>query len=235
MEEKEIIEYLKTLPDDKFRSMVAEVYIKEGETIQQQQTKKNRMLSTIDNHIYKEHDGTFKPRFDTTMLYDALSYQLANEAPPIQVFEYVQEVYNKDDDWMKVAKHTQISDKSIKEVTKELFKESYDIVDRAKENGLSIKDVVRKSKTPSQQIRGIHKHITLSDRVDALEAKVAELDIRQKISEMKVDQIENQLSLQIDPNRAIAIRLKLEGYSQKEISEELGVTTRTLRNWFKQI
>ena len=35
-----------------------------------------------------------------------------------------------------------------------------------------------------------------------------------------------------DDKRAKAINLKNEGFSNKQIASEIGVTTRTLRNWF---
>jgi len=232
---EEIQEYLAGLPKNRIRELLAEALIPEGATFKQAQTEINRTVDVMKTKMFSEVTDTLKPRFDDTMLMDALSYQLTNESIPADVYSYVQEVYNKDDDWMKVARHSPLTEKVVKKVSVELFKTDYEIVDKAKEKGLSIKDAIRKGKTPSQQIRSVHKHITLSDRVDALEAKVAELDFRQTVSEMKVEQIGNHLSLQLDPNRVLAIKLKQAGYTQKEISIELGVTTRTLRNWFKEL
>jgi hypothetical protein len=182
--------------------------------------------------IVKEHQvENLKPRFDQAMLYDALSYQLENKAIPVEVFSHLQELYNMDSEWLKVAKHTPINESERKAVAKEISKNNYPVVEDIEEKGMSVNDAIRNGKSPTQQVRTISKYISLSDRVDDLERQVAELSVRQTLTETRLDSLELQVS---NPQKLIALKLKLEGKTQKEISELLHVDTRTIRRWLKQ-
>jgi len=182
--------------------------------------------------IVKEHQvENLKPRFDQAMLYDALSYQLENKAIPVEVFSHLQELYNMDSEWLKVAKHTPINESERKAVAKEISKNNYPVVEDIEEKGMSVNDAIRNGKSPTQQVRTISKYISLSDRVDDLERQVAELSVRQTLTETRLDSLEFQVS---NPQKLIALKLKLEGKTQKEISELLHVDTRTIRRWLKQ-
>jgi DNA-directed RNA polymerase specialized sigma subunit len=205
---------------------------------------KKKLDTKISEEVHKHQSDTLRPRFDTSMLYDALSYQLTNKALPPEVFQHIQELYKMSDDWLKIAKHTNIKESDRKDISKQLYTEKYPVIEEVDSKGLSVKGAICNSKTPTQQIRTVSKYITLSDRVDELERKVEEMDkhmetidLRQTITDLRLHSLEQTIQtgeLSNNPTKVLALKLREEGKTQKEIADILGVTKRTIIRWCKE-
>lgn len=228
---EDFIAWLQEQPLSAKIDIITPVLVNENSTYKDLHIVTTKITDSLRKQVHTTQSDTLKPRFDSTMMFDALSYQLENKAIPVEVFQYVQDLYNKDDDWMKVAKHTKLRDAERGVVAKEVVKCNFPVVIQVGDKGMSIKEAINNGKTPTQQIRTISKYITLSDRVDTLEEKVKEIDLRQVITECRLDSLEYQIS---NPQKQIAIKLKLEGNTNKDIAQTLGVNVKTVGRWLKR-
>jgi hypothetical protein len=157
-----------------------------------------------------------------------------------------QDMYNKDDVWMKVAKHTKLKETDTSKVAAIVVKEDYPIVESIEEKGLSVKKAITNGKTPTQQIRNVSKYISLSDRVDSLERKVSEMEHKydiefskvkeqQMIQENRLESIERDLTDYMNPKKISAIRMRMEGKLNVEIAEILDVVNLKVKDNDKKI
>jgi hypothetical protein len=232
---EEIKRMLQSLKTKDFLNVVSDVVVDGVANPQQLRASIEALRSEVNKKAYQQLDIPLKPRFDTTMLHDALSYQLENEVAPKEVYMYVQEVYNKDDDWMKDAKHAELPQKERSAVAKQIAKQEIPVTFKVGDLGLSIGTLIRSSETPSKAIRGVDSYIELANRVDKLESQVSNLDIRQTTTEVKLQCLVDNLNVDIDENKVVASLLKKKGFTQRQISSELGVHEKTVSRWFKEI
>jgi len=246
MTKEEFIEYYKTLPTKDKIEIFSDSLITENTTYRDAHIYLNQTQTAIKSRVNEHQSDTLKPRFDLTMMYDALSYQLENKAIPVEVFQYIQDMYNKDDVWMKVAKHTKLKETDTSKVAAIVVKEDYPIVESIEEKGLSVKKAITNGKTPTQQIRNVSKYISLSDRVDSLERKVSEMEHKydiefskvkeqQMIQENRLESIERDLTDYMNPKKISAIRMRMEGKLNVEIAEILDVHPKTITRWLKGV
>jgi DNA-directed RNA polymerase specialized sigma24 family protein len=229
--EEEVKAWLAARPKKKAIRLVSEVIVDEYTTYKDLFGLKKEFDVSTSSKVKEHQSDTLRPRFDQAMLYDALTYQLENKSIPTDVFNHIQDLYKMDAEWLRVAKHTPINEKERREVANEVVKKNYPVVIQVEDKGMSVKDAIRNGRSPTQQVRTISKYISLSDRVDELEKQVAELSIRQNITESRLDCIEGKVD---NPQKMIALRLTLEGRTQKEISELLNVNIRTIKRWLKK-
>jgi DNA-binding transcriptional regulator YiaG len=232
---EELTRILQSLKNKEFLDIVSDVVVERIENPQQLRASIEAISNETNKKAYQQKDMPLRPRFDATMLHDAISYQLENEAPPTDVYSYVQEIYQKDDDWMKKAKHTELPQSTRSAVAKEIKKQGSEAIDKVDKLGLSIPSVIRDNRTPSKAIREIDSYISLADRVEALETKVDHLDTRQTVTEIKLQCLVEETNTPLNPNKIAALYLKKQGMTQKQISKQLGVDTRTIRRWFKDL
>jgi len=229
---EEITRILQNIKYRDFLDIITDVAVENIETPQQLRASIEVISNEVSRKVYTQKDMPTKPKFDSTMLHDAISYQLEYEAAPKDVYLYVQEVYKKDDEWMKKAKHSDLSSTTRSEVAKVIAKQGQAALVKISELGLSIPTTIRDNKTPSKAIRKIDAYLSLADEVDKLKEKVSNLEDRQTISEMRIDYLIGDGVLQ--PNKQIALDLKKQGLAKKEISVRLGVSVRTISRWFKE-
>lgn len=231
MTEEDVKAWLATQPKKKVIQLVSGVIVDEYTTYKDLFGLKKEFDVSTSSKVKEHQSDTLRPRFDQAMLYDALSYQLENKSIPADVFNHIQDLYQMDSEWLRVAKHTPLNEAERKEVANEIAKQNYPTVIDIEDKGMSVKSAIRNGKSPTQQVRTISKYISLSDRVDDLEKQVAELSVRQTITESRLDCIESKVD---NPQKLIALKLKLEGKTQKEISELLEVNIRTVKRWLQK-
>jgi len=239
MTEQEVIDWLNNQPLSVRIKVVTPTLVNEHSTYKDLHVVTKKVTESLRKEVHNNQSGTLKPRFDNTMLFDALSYQLENKAYPVEVFQYVQDLHNKDDDWMKVAKHTKLKESDRNTIAKEIAKCEFTVTTEVEGKGMSVKEAISNGKTPTQQIRTLSKYISLSDRVDMLEAGYSEvvqelstLKVNQVLTNYRLENLENTISE--DPNRVVARKLKLEGRTYKQISEALGISLSTVKRMFKK-
>lgn len=228
---EDFIAWLQKQPLSTKIDILTPALVNENSTYKDLHIVTTKITDSLRKQVHTSQSDTLKPRFDSTMMFDALSYQLENKAIPVEVFQYVQDLHNKDDEWMKVAKHTKLKDTERSSVARQVIKCEFPVVGIVEDKGMSVKEAINNGKTPTQQIRTISKYISLSDRVDMLENKVKEIDLRQVITECRLDSLEYQIS---NPQKQIAIKLKLEGRTNKDIAKTLGVNVKTVGRWLKK-
>lgn len=186
----------------------------------------------VTQNLNKDLDG--KPRLDSAMFFDTVCYLLENKPTPKEAFAYTAELYDKDDDWMKIAKNAQLRPYIHKEVTVEVFNKDIKTITAITNNDLDLKTAMVSSKTPNQSVRRIHKLIKVSDRLDNLESRVGNIEKRQDVAEYLLKAVV-EMSCK-DALKLEAKRLILEGnLSRKEIAEVTGVSIRTLANYAKEV
>lgn len=195
-----------------------------------------RFMASLDKEVTetlnKDFDG--KPRLEPAMFFDTVRYLLENKPTPQEAFAYTAELYNKDDDWMKVAKNTQLRPYIHKNVTAEILKTDIKTITAITDNDLDLKGAMVSSKTPNQSVRRIHKLIKVSDRLDDLENRVGNIEKRQDVAEYLLKAVV-EMSCK-DALKLEAKRLILEDkLTRKEISEVTGVSIRTLANYAKEV
>lgn len=224
-------QWLKEQPLNTKIKLLTPLLVDENTSYRDLQTVTTRLNDSLRKQVHSFQSDTLKPRFDNAMMFDAISFQLENKAIPVEVFQYVQDLHQKDDDWMRVAKHTKLKDSDRSDLAREVVKCNFKVIDSVKEKGISIKDAINNGKTPTQQIRTISKYISLSDRVDMLEKQVSQINLRQTLTECRLERIEGEI---LNPNKVVALKLKAEGKTNKEIAKLLGISTKTVGRWFKK-
>lgn len=194
------------------------------------------LISKIEKKAQKilAKEVEHKPKFDSAMLYDALLFLLENKTLPKEVFDYIAELYNKDEEWMKIAKNTQLKNHTTSEVAKAVVASNSETVKTMKQHKLDVKGAMTSSKTPNQSVRRMHKLITVSDRLDELEKRMDIVEQRQDTSEYVLRaMVETSLR---DAIKQKALSLIQEGkLTRKEISEVTGLSVRTLANYAKEL
>lgn len=195
-----------------------------------------RFMAALDKEVTQNLNKDFegKPRLDSAMFFDTVCYLLENKPTPNEAFAYTAELYDKDEDWMKVAKNTQLKPYIHRDVTTEVFKIKSDTVTSIIDNDLDLRTAMVSSKTPNQSVRRIHKLIKVSDRLDDLESRVGNIEKRQDVAEYLLKAVV-EMSCK-DALKLEAKRLIIEGnLSRKEIAEVTGVSIRTLANYAKEV
>lgn len=199
-----------------------------------------KFMAALDKEVTQTlgKSADSRPRLDSAMYFDTVCYLLENKPTPQEAFAYTAELYNKDADWMKLAKNTQLRPYIHKEVISEILDTDAETVRHTVQhiigNELDLKGAVVSSKTPNQSVRRIHKLITVSDRIDSLEKRVGDIEKRQDVAEQLIKTMVD-ISCR-DALRIEAEKLILEGkLTRKEISKLLGISTRTLTTYAKNL
>ena len=200
----------------------------------------HKVLSILDRKATPilNKDSELKPRLDNTMFYDTICYLLENKPTPQEAFAYTALLYNKGEDWMNIAKNTQLKPYIHKEVSGSIISSKEPTVSKAVksivDNQLDLKGAMTTSKTPNQSVRRIHKLIKVSDRLDALEERVGNIEQRQDTAEFLLKAVVDMScreALKIEAKKLIR-----EGnLTRKQISDVTGLSVRVLVNYAKEV
>lgn len=199
-----------------------------------------KFMAALDKEVTQTlgREADSKPRLDSAMYFDTVCYLLENKPTPQEAFAYTAELYNKDADWMKLAKNTQLRPYVHKEVTSEVLDTDIKTVQHTIQhiinNELDLKGAMVSSKTPNQSVRRIHKLIRVSDRLDNLEERVGNIEKRQDVADHLIKTVVNMSCR--EALRLEAERLLIEGeLSRKEISSITGISLRSLATYAKNL
>ena len=97
------------------------------------------------------------------------------------------------------------------------------------------RNTLAKSSTANQMLSETYEVMRIYGEIDSLRKEVSILKARQNITDKKVENIESYLRISCDPKILQAITLKHEGMTHKQISKELGVSSRTIIRWLKSV
>lgn len=173
-----------------------------------------------------------KDKFTTEMLVTGMVDIIENKSDVDTAFATVAKEHNTTDDFIKNNKNSRIyNQKEVVETVKEKSKQ----VKRLQDHRLFNEDNLVKSSTSNQLFDNTYKDMLILGEIDTLKKEVATLKLRQSVTEHKVESIENYLSTIPDERIYEAIRLKLDGKTYKQISDSIGVSTKTISRWLKKI
>lgn len=192
-------------------------------------TKKEIEKQVFQNINSNNPNYEKKYRLPTPMLGDAMLEIIDNGKEVKDSISHVSTKYNVPEQQILDAKNTRIYNQS--EVLDYVEDNSVmlDMVENYNRNSLV------KSSTANQMLSDTYEVMKIYGELDSLRREVTLLKARQNITEKKVENIENYLNITCDPKIIQAINLKHTGMTNKQISIELGVSTRTIVRWLKSV
>ena len=204
--------------------------VREGRQI----VKTRKMLSEMESGLYTETKYMQKEELDT-----AYKHALTSESPTVDsCFSQVVVVHDVTPEYIEEVRTSPCRD--IKQVITDNNK--HPSVKRMEKNKVMAVEELKKSTTPNQLITNLTVRRSVSDRLDALEARCAISEGR--LDEVEVIQASNALhiedlleAVEIPKERKIenARKLKNRGYKIKDIARILGVTPRTIDRWVSDL
>jgi hypothetical protein len=175
----------------------------------------------------KDPDYVAPERFTTEMGVDGMVHLIRDKGTVQGAYNVVAEKHNKDILNLKsiaTKEHynrTQIIDQTSLVVP--------DQISKVVEEGLL--NMLDKPTTINSMYVNTYTTMKILGELDELRNKVNQLEIRQAITETRVDHIGDHLGISSSSNKEIAVKLKLLGHSNTEIARELGVRRETVSRW----
>jgi hypothetical protein len=182
------------------------------------------------NKKKSEPDYTPPDRFTTEMGVDGMVHIIRDKGTVEEAYTLVAELHNKDIISLKEVatkehyNRTQILEETTKVVPTEI----------SKVKGEGLMTMLDKPTTINSMFDNTYITMKVLGELDSLRSRVSELEVRQAITETKVEKIGEHLGI-TDTNKQVAIKLKLLGMTNKEIAKELGVVPKTITRWLKAI
>lgn len=188
----------------------------------------------------REITGKEDHKYTTQMGVDGVNYMLDTKENPSKTLEYVRNKHDKTLEWLSHIRgkkfYTQV------DIINRVEEQRRDIIEKLKSNGTYIKTTLTNAETPVQQLKHLHHTITMSDRLDMLEyrqqqtdIKLAEYETRLTLAEHNISSIDNKIGISKAEKKQLAFNLKQDGMTYSEISSQLGVSVRTIKYWMKEI
>ena len=149
-----------------------------------------------------------------------------------EALQYVAEVYGKDDEWVKEVKHNNYL--HAKTVTDQF--DHHPVQKEMLSEGTMDKKPLRDAKTVNNQLTTLHKQRKVHSKLKTLEQQLDDTIISTVKNSTDINTIAKELGISLSSQQEQAKALKATGrFTQKQISEHLGVTLRTLKRWWKDI
>jgi len=196
--------------------------------------KTNKMIKELEQGTYVDTQYMEKEELDT-----AYKHALTSDSPTVDsCFNQVIIEHDVSPEYVEEVRTNPCRD--IKQVIRD--NNTHPTVRRMEKNKVMSVEELQKSTTPNQLISNITVRRSVSDRLDALEARCALYEGR--LDEVEVIQASNTLhiedlleAVEIPKERKIenARKLKDRGYKIKDIARILGVTSRTIDRWVSDI
>lgn len=174
-----------------------------------------------------------KEKFTTEMLVTGMVDIIENKSDVDTAFATVAKEYNKPEEFIIENKNNRIYNQ--KEVVSTVKVKAKRKVRQLKKHNLFDEDTLMKSSTSNQLFDNTYRDMLILGEIDSLKERVSNLELRVTLTESGLDSINKVLGIKQNEQKLLSIRLKELGYTQQEISEKLGVSTRTIRNWWKTL
>lgn len=168
-------------------------------------------------------------RFTTEMGVDGMVHIIRDKGTVEDAYNVVAEKHNKGLDSLKeMSTKEHYNRHEIIESTEKLLP-----AEIIKVKGKGLMTMIDKPTTINSMFDNTYITMQVLGELDTLRNRVNELEVRQTITETRVDQIGETLGL-TGCNKEIAVKLKLLGLTHKEIAKELGVVPKTITRWLKK-
>lgn len=193
-------------------------------------SKEIRVDSAKNIKEAKKLDPTYVPieRFTTEMGVDGMVHIIRDKGTVDEAYVVVADKHNKQlDDLKEMSTREHYNRLQIIETTEKLLPQE---MTKITEEGLH--SMLTDKTTINSMFDNTYTTMKILGELDTLRSRVNELEVRQTITEARVDKIGETLGI-TDCNKQIAIKLKLKGLTNKEIAKELGVVPKTITRWLK--
>lgn len=178
----------------------------------------------------KEQDPNYKPieRFTTEMGVDGMVHIIRDKGTVEEAYSLVAGKHNKPlTDLQEMSTREHYNRHEIIEMTERVVPAQ---MSKISEKGLYT--MITGKTTINSMFDNTYTTMQILGELDYLRREVAELKIRQTVTETKVNAIESMSEIP-KANKLAAINLKKMGYSNVRIAQELKVSTKTISRWLK--
>lgn len=179
----------------------------------------------------RQRDPNYTPpdRFTTEMGVDGMVHIIRDKGTVEEAYNVVAEKHNKDvTSLIEVASKEHYNRGHIIEETSKVVPEQ---ISKVREEGLMT--MLDKPTTINSMFGNTYITMKVLGELDHLRSRVSELEVRQTITEARVDQLGETLGL-TGCNKEIAIKLKALGMSNTAIAKQLNVRRETVSRWLSR-
>lgn len=149
-----------------------------------------------------------------------------------EALEYVAAVYGKDSEWVNEVKHNNYF--HAKTVTNQF--DNHPVQKEMLSEGIMDKKPLRDAKTVNNHLNTLHKQRKVYKRLKDLEQQLDNTTISTVINSTDITTIAKELGVSLSSQQEQVRALKVTGmFTQKQISEHLGIALRTLKRWWKDL
>lgn len=136
----------------------------------------NKLTNTKRKEIAKSQGKVLTRRLDSDMLLEGLLHALRTRADPKDTMEYIKLKYNQPEGWIGKVKNRPIPKEERTSAVKKLKSaENLELLEHMLEDSrITFREIIEPD-TWNKQLGELNKTITLSDRIDKLEAENREL------------------------------------------------------------
>lgn len=187
-----------------------------------------------------QYDDQYK--WSKEMGVDGLLQILQQGKTPKEAFEFIMTKYSKSPDWVEEVKHKNIRHTNTV-VVKTIEQQTPEALDRIRKQQLDTTPL-SKATTPNSQFNKAHKLVTLVDRIDAMEQRMADyerivqeqqlalvsMNSRLTAAEQNISTTQDRLTSLEDKSDKDKVKyLKDQGLPLTEISETLSLPLRRVK------
>lgn len=184
----------------------------------------------VASNIRGQEGYVEKERFTTDMLVTGMVDIIQNNSDVATAFATVAKEHNTTDEFILENKNKRIYNQ--RDVVSKVKVKSKKRVRQLKKHNLFDEDNLMKSSTSNQLFDNTYRDMLILGEIDALKERVSNLELRVTLTESGLDSITKALGIKHNEQLELSLKLKQLGYTQQEISNQIGVSTRTLRKWW---
>lgn len=193
----------------------------------------------VYNSVMAESSENSKNYLDYDQGVKAYSKILDSGVTAQEALEYVALCYGKDQDWVEEVKGNNYL------YAKDVFyaHKDHTVQKAMAKNGTLRPKALKSSKTPNHQLRELHSQRKLHSNITKLKQEQEEL--KEKLTDVTttsilnatdINTISTELNIQLSSPKQQVMALKSTGlYTQKQISEQLGIPLPTIKRWWKSL
>lgn len=191
-------------------------------------------------------NGGVDYKYTVDMGVDAVEYMMDNRSCVDDTLDYVMVKHQKTEEYMQNIRHKRFYSQS--KIARTIEKKKAEVIEQWNAKQLPHNRIMRSTgTTPYQYLEGVYEVVTLSDRMDAMERhmkqmeeeifklKLSDVDktVRLAALEHNVEVIDEVIGISKQAKRDKAKELRDNGMTNKEVAKLLGVSVRTIKYWYK--
>jgi hypothetical protein len=169
-------------------------------------------------------------RFTTEMGVDGMVHIIRDKGTVEDAYNVVAEKHNKGLNSLKeMSTKEHYNRHEIIESTEKLLPAE---ITKIADEGLY--SMITSKTTINSMFDNTYTTMKILGELDSLRSRVSELEMRQTITEFRLDNLGAELSI-TDANKVAALKLKADGYNNTQIAKKLGVRRETVSRWINAV